>query len=199
MLHVAVQKQHVRERSRHHVREPGADGAPLAGVRLAPQHLRPGCARACRRLVGRPIVHDQHVRDDALQARDDVRDRACLVEGRHDGDGVHPRSPISSAGSTSTDAAASVKTLTAEMIPIERRGGYEESSKVLPRARIGGGHENDRRELGHGATRVAAFLKAVDEMNAVGSDADADERHDGKERKQIEFDARASARSPAAQ
>ena len=34
-----------------------------------------------------------------------------------------PRFPMSSAGSTSTDAAASVRTLTAETMPIERSGG----------------------------------------------------------------------------
>ena len=44
---------------------------------------------------------------------------------------VIARRPVSSrAGSTSTDAAASVTTLTAETIPIERSGGYDDLISV---------------------------------------------------------------------
>ena len=45
------------------------------------------------------------------------------------------------------------------------------------------GASSDGRALG-----VAALLKAVHEMDAV-VDADADERHDGEDREQIELDA----------
>ena len=87
-----------------------------------------------------------------------------------------------------------MKTLTAEMILMERGRIRRIEQRAIPEERDRGGHENDRRELGHGATGVAAFLKAVDEMNAV-VDPDADERHDGKERKQIELDAREREKS----
>ena len=56
-----------------------------------------------------------------------------FVERRNERDRRHGhwRRPLSSsAGSTSTDAAASVTTLTAETMPIERSGGYDESTSV---------------------------------------------------------------------
>ena len=100
-----------------------------------------------RRLVRRPVVHNDDVIDRAAKAFDDLRDRSGLVQGRDDGgnSGRHRagaassraavaatgrRSLRSSAGSTRTDAAASATVLATDTMPIDRNGGYEDQISV---------------------------------------------------------------------
>ena len=90
--------------------------SPRRARRAPPSGGRPSATiTTCETMPGRPVTTSAWAR---------------FVERWNDRDGVHPRFPIRRAGSTSTDATASVKALTAETIPMERSGGYEELSSV---------------------------------------------------------------------
>ena len=123
MLHVAVEQQHVRERTGHHLGQTGADRASLPLVGAQREHLGAGRTRRRSGPVGRPVVHHQHMGDDAAQSIHHLGDRPHLIERRDQRHRIHVRWPISSAGSTRIDAAVSVNTLTIETIAIDRRGG----------------------------------------------------------------------------
>ena len=135
MLHVAIEQQHVREVAGEDAREPGPHRVPLAeidGVR--PATSAPAVARPLGGAVGRAIVDDDDVR---RPRRGRPSTTAAMVPASLNA-GISAavrivivRRPVrSSAGSTSTDAAASVTTLTADTMPIERSGGYDDQTSV---------------------------------------------------------------------
>ena len=133
MLQVGIEQQHVRERALEHAREARSYRVPLPHIGGVGRDFRSRFTRPISGAVGRAVVDDDHVVDSGAQAFDDGRNRSRFVERRDQRDGTHGhrRRPVSSsAGSTSTDAAASVTTLTAETIPIERSGGYDDHMSV---------------------------------------------------------------------
>ena len=67
--------------------------------------------------------YDDHAGHVRLDLRDDLRDGRSLIEGRNEGDDRHASPLARSAGSTSTDAATSVTTETADTTPIDCSGG----------------------------------------------------------------------------
>ena len=133
MLQVAVQKQHVRKGTLEHAREARSHGVTLPQIVGVGRDVRSRLTRPISGAIGRPIVDDDHAIDRRAHALDDGGNRSRFVERRNQRDRAHGhrRRPVSSrAGSTSTDAAASVTTLTAETIPIERSGGYDDHTSV---------------------------------------------------------------------
>src|SRR5438046_6107830 len=123
MLHVAVEQQHVREVAAEHAREAGAYGAPLAAIAFVDDDVGARGAGPLGGPIRRPIVHDDDAIDRRTNAPDEGRDRTRFVEGWNHGGGAHGHRgfpPSSSAGSTSTDAAASAMVLTADTTPIDR-------------------------------------------------------------------------------
>ena len=128
MLHVAVEHQHVVGA------EPRQDGPSrcarlaLASRVLMPEHQRAGGFRQRRRLVGRAIVHDNGAYRRVENAVHHLSNRSSFVQRRNQCDDVRHHaclsgSKVSSAGSTSTDAAISATTLTTETTPIDCSGG----------------------------------------------------------------------------
>src|SRR6266576_4372066 len=129
MLQVAVEQQHVREVAAERARKAGAYGAPFPAIAVMDDDVSARGAGPLRGPIRRPIIHDDDAIDQRRDAPDDRRDRARFVEGwNHRGGAQGHRGfpPSSSAGSTSTDAAASAMVLTADTTPIDRSGGYEE-------------------------------------------------------------------------
>ena len=138
MLHVSIEEQHVRELALEHPREARADGLSFAKVGAVDDDLGAGGPGAFRRLIRRPIVHHDDVIDGAAQAVHHSRDGAGLVQRGNDGRGSWrhrvgasaaagsppPACPLrSSAGRTSTEAAARATVLAADTMPIDRKGG----------------------------------------------------------------------------
>src|SRR5204863_5982684 len=133
MLHVAVQNQNVSELAQEHRRKTGPDRLSFSAVRIVTEKMCACGARDFSGAVCRPIIHYDHGIHQVADAPDHVRNRAGLVERRDQGsrpDGHARWSSMISAGRTSTDAAASATTLTAETTPIDRSGGYDEYTSV---------------------------------------------------------------------
>jgi hypothetical protein len=103
--------------------------AQIAGVR---DDIGAGGPRLVSGPVARAIVHDEHARDERTYAAHHVADRrGFIVRGyQRDHGQYHARFLIMSAGRRMTDASASAHTLTAETIPIDRNGGYEDVMSV---------------------------------------------------------------------
>ena len=110
--------------------EPRSNGESLTAIRLAADDFGANPVRELTRPVTRSIVDDDYVIDGGSNTSDNRLDRARLIVGRDQRNGFHDRGSISSAGCTSTDATASVMTLTPETMPIDRNGGYEEVKSV---------------------------------------------------------------------
>ena len=110
--------------------EAGSYGEPLAAIRLSTDHFGAGTVRELPRPVTRSIVNDDYVIGAANDPSDNGPDRARFVIGRDQRSRLHDRRSMSSAGRTSTDATASVMTLTPETMPIDRNGGYEDVNSV---------------------------------------------------------------------
>src|SRR5690606_15043829 len=148
VLQVAVEQQDVGGIPLERCRQSGTDRVSLPAVLRMTQDLGTGGLRQAGRMVRGAVVHDQDAGDGEADAAHDGGDGRGLVAGRDDGGrpDCHARRPSwRSAGSTSTDAAASATTLTAETRPIERSGGYDEftsvpypSSVIAPATRITG-------------------------------------------------------------
>ena len=131
MLHVAIEHQCVREVAGSHPLDRGAHRVPLASIMAVLEHVCAGSTRQARGPVGRPVIDDKNVIDLPAQPVDHLLNGRGLVEGGDDGDGAdraltaRPSAAHSAsiAGSTKSEAPASVTMLTADTRPIERSGG----------------------------------------------------------------------------
>ena len=124
--------------------EARADGLSFAKVGAVDDDLGARGPGAFRRLIRRPIVNHDDLIDDAAQAVHHSRDGGGLVQRGNDSRGSWrhrvgvsaaagspPACPLrSSAGRTSTEAAARATVLAADTMPIDRNGGYEDQIKV---------------------------------------------------------------------
>ncbi len=191
VLHIAVEQQHVRKVAAQDMCKPGAHCVSLAQVRGVRNDVSAGGPR----LVAVPSLDPSSTtitcETNGRTPRDDLGDGRRFIVGRYQRGHVHRHDRvvlIINAGSRIIDAQRQREHADAETSPIERNGGYEDvisvpypNSVIAAAARMTGA-SSDTVLVG-----VSPLSISMHHVDAV-VDADADERHDGKDREQIELD-----------
>ena len=84
VLHVAIERQRVREVASDHPLDRGSNRVPLAAIRAVLEDVGAGSTRQARGRVRRPVVHDEDVIHVPVQPVDHLLNGTGLVEGRND-------------------------------------------------------------------------------------------------------------------